>query len=72
MAGIPPPLETRSTPYTIVYLENHIDEIRLYEKEYKTSEAVDAFIEGKKLKLGEYVIVRGKSLTKTSLSTEGK
>lgn len=49
-------------PFTIVYVQEYSDAYELESKEYNTLEAINAFIAGKGLQLGAYIIVQGPRL----------
>jgi hypothetical protein len=56
-------------PYTIIYVIDNSENVELVAEEYKSLEAVNAFVKGRKLLLKDYVVVHGPKLTNT---TEGK
>ena len=58
-------------PFTIIYIQGYSEGYELESKEYNTLEAINAFIAGKGLQLGDYIIVQGPRLNTPTLSTEG-
>jgi hypothetical protein len=65
MSHTDPPFDSYIGPFTIAYIYQHPDKIELRYEEYKTLEAVYAFITGRNLDVGDFVIVMGEKLNTT-------
>lgn len=66
-----PPFDQYTGPYTIIFLEEGPTTMELRLREFDQREAVDAFIDGRKLISHEYIIVMGRRLHDPQLK-EGK